>query len=165
MSKQLAYVDNLGNVKFGGEDGTWGDLPGLCMTEVQITNAQMLALRATPKTLVSAPGAGKVLEFVSALLVFDYTAAYTESADNMAVRYTDGSGVIQSQTIEATGFVDATVDTVTFAVKAVDGITAASGSVNKALVLHNTGDGEYGGGNASNVVWVRTYFRIHSVHL
>lgn len=138
------------------------DVSTIQYAEVSITNAQMLALRATPKTLVAAPGAGKVLEFVSAVLLFDYTGAYTETADNMAVKYTDGSGAIVSETIEATGFVDATADTMTTAIAKADVIVAKSGSENKALVLHNTGDGEYGGGNASNAIRVKVAYRVHT---
>lgn len=131
-------------------------------TEVALTNAEMLALRATPKTLVAAPGASKILEFISAVILFDYTGAYTETADNMAVKYTDGSGAIVSETIEATGFVDATADTMTTAIAKADVIVAKSGSENKALVLHNTGDGEYGGGNAANVIRVKVAYRLHN---
>lgn len=130
--------------------------------EVTLTNAEMLALRASPKELVAAPGAGKLLEFISATLLFDYTGAYTETDDNMAVRYENGSGVQVSDTIEATGFVDATADTITFARKGVDGIVAKTGAENKALVLHNTGNGEFGGGNASNVVRVKVAYRVHA---
>lgn len=128
--------------------------------EVSLTNAEMLALRAAPKTLVAAPGAGKMLQFLGATLLFDYVGAYTETTDNMAIKYTDGSGVAVSDAIEATGFVNATADTVTFARPAIDGIVAKSGSENKALVLHNTGDGEYGGGNAGNAVRVKVAYRI-----
>jgi len=131
-------------------------------TEVALTNAEMLALRATPKTLVAAPGASKILEFISAVILFDYTGAYTETADNMAVKYTDGSGAIVSETIEATGFVDATADTMTTAIAKADVIVAKSGSENKALVLHNTGDGEYGGGNAANAIRVKVAYRLHN---
>lgn len=132
----------------------------LQIATVSITNSEMLNLRATPKTLVAAPGAGKILSLVTAVLLFDYTGAYTETTDNMAIRFTNGSGVIVSDTIEATGFVDATADTVTFARKAVDGIVAKSASENQALVLHNTGDGEYGGGNAANAVRVKVAYRV-----
>lgn len=135
---------------------------GLQTAEVSITNAQMLALRATPKTLIAAPGAGLLLEFISMTLLFDYTGAYTESADNMGVKYENGSGVQVSDDIEATGFVDATADTVTFARKKVDGIVTKSGCENKALVLHNTGDGEYGGGNASNAIRAKVTYRVHT---
>lgn len=133
--------------------------------EVALTNAQMLALRATPVQLVAAPGAGYVLEFLSSVLIFDYTAAYTETDDNMAVKYENGSGVAVSDAIEATGFVDATADTLTHARHVIDGIVAASGAANKALVLHNTGNGEYGGGNAANVVRVKTAYRVHATGL
>lgn len=127
-----------------------------------ITNAEFKALRATPKTLVPAPGAGKMLEFVRLQLFFDYNTAYTESADNLAVRMTDGTGGIVSQAIEATGFVDATADTVTNGLPKIDAIIAKSGSENKALVLHNTGDGEYGGGNVANAVRFVCHYRTHA---
>lgn len=137
----------------------------LRVVTVALTNAEMLALRAAPKTLVAAPGAGKLIEFISATLLFDYTGAYIESADNMAVKYENGSGVQVSDTIEATGFVDATADTITFARKAVDGIVAKTGAENKAIVLHNIGDGEYGGGNAANAFSVRVAYRVHTTGL
>lgn len=137
----------------------------LRVVTVALTNAEMLALRATPKTLVAAPGAGKLIEFLSATLLFDYTGAYTETDDNMAVRYENTTGVIVSDTIEATGFVDATADTITFARKGVDGIVAKTGAENKAIVLHNTGNGEFGGGNAANAVSVRVAYRVHTTNL
>ncbi|UCF48291.1 MAG: hypothetical protein JSU89_14165, partial [Myxococcales bacterium] len=43
--------------------------------EVEVTSAEILALNSTPKTLVPAPGAGKVLEFISAILILDYESA------------------------------------------------------------------------------------------
>lgn len=127
---------------------------------VALTNAQVLNLRATPVTLVAAPGAGKVLVFISAVLIFDYTAAYTESTANLTVKYTDGSGVAVSQAIEATGFADATADTMTTALAKIDVIAAKTASENKALVLHNIGAGEWGGGNAANVIRVAVVYRV-----
>jgi hypothetical protein len=138
------------------------DVSTIQYAAVSLTNTNVLNLRATPITLVAAPGAGKVIEFISAALLFDYTAAYTESADNLAVKYTDGSGVQVSDDIETTSFLDATADTMTFARKKVDSIVAKSGCENKALVLHNTGDGEYGGGNASNAIRVKVAYRVHT---
>lgn len=131
---------------------------------VSLTNAEIKALRATPKTLVAAPGAGYKLEFVSADLYLDYgTNVLTESADNLAIRYTDGSGVIVSQAIEATGFIDQTADTATNALPKIDGIAAKSGCENKALVLHNTGDGEYGGNAAADTLMrVLVTYRVHT---
>lgn len=120
-----------------------------------ITNAEMLALRATPKTLVAAPAAGFAHVFESIRLFFDFTGAYTETADNMAVKYTDGSGTTVSDTIESTGFVDAAADASIVAGRAASPLLTAAA----ALVLHNTGDGEFGGGNAANVIGFEVFYR------
>jgi len=122
----------------------------------------MLALRATPITMVAAPGAGKVLEFVSAVLFFDRAGAYTESADNLAFKYENGSGQAASETIETTGFVDAASDAVMPVKPVTSAVILTASCVNKALVLHNTGDGELGGGNASNEVVVKVVYREHT---
>jgi hypothetical protein len=120
----------------------------------------MLAIRATPKTLVAAPGAGYALEFVSALFIYDYVAAYTETSDNLAVRYTDGSGTTVSLTLETTGLLDATADKVsTIHPLATDVLVTA----NAALVLHNTGDGELGG--TGSPCRVKVAYRVHATGL
>lgn len=120
------------------------------IAEVSIAAAAVATLRATPVTLVAAPGAGKVLYFISAVLLLDYTApGFTETADNLAVKYENGSGAAASQAIEMTGFIDQTADTITTAMAKIDAIVAAASAVNKALVLHNTGDGEFAGSGGS----------------
>ena len=132
---------------------------------VALTNAQIKALRATPVQLVAAPGAGKVLEFISAVLLLDYggTNVFTETADNLAVKYENGSGAAASETIETTGFIDQSADTMTVGVAKNDQIVAKSGCENKALVLHNTGDGEIAGNAANdNLMRVKVAYRVHS---
>ncbi len=133
--------------------------------EVALTNAEIKGIFAAPKELVAAPGAGYCLEFVSALLKLNAgSEVLTESSDNMAIRYTDGSGVIVSQAIEATGFIDQAADTYTNSLPKIDAIAAATGCENKALVLDNTGSGEYAG-NASNdaTMAVGVAYRIHQL--
>ena len=118
--------------------------------EVSIAAAAVATLRATPVTLVSAPGSGKVNQLLSAEILLDYTApGFTETTDNLAIRYTDGSGTLISQAIECTGFIDQTADTLTTVSPKIDAISAKSASENKAIVLHNTGDGEFGGSGGS----------------
>lgn len=113
---------------------------------VTLTAAEIKALRATPKTLVAAPGAGKVLDFIDATLFLDAgSEGLTESTANLAVKFTNGSGVKVSNDIESTGFIDQTADTYTTATRKADAIVAATGNVNKALVLHNIGAGEIAG--------------------
>jgi hypothetical protein len=120
-------------------------------TRRTLTAAQIKAVRATPHTLVVAQGSRSVIEFLGAVLLLRAgTNVLAESADNLAIRYTDGSGVTVSEAIEATGFLDQSVDTFTTAVPKIDTIVAATGALNKALVLHNTGNGEYTGNAAGD---------------
>lgn len=131
-----------------------------------ITNTQTLALRATPITCVTAPGAGKIAEFISAVLIKHYVAAYTESTANLAFKYVDGSGSQVSHSIEATGFADATGDAITFAASKsgttlTNAIITAAGELSNApIVLHNLGAGEWGGGNAGNTLTVVVTYRV-----
>lgn len=138
------------------------DVATVQYAEVSLTNAQVLALRATPITLVAAPAAGKVHEFISVMLFFDYTGAYTETADNLVVRYTNTTGIIVSGTIEMTGFIDATADTAVRGIAITDAIVAKTGCDAQALVLHNSGDGEFGAGNAANTIRVKVAYRTHA---
>jgi len=81
-------------------------------TEVEISSAEILALFTTPKTLVAAPGAGKVLEFISLLLAYDWgTVAYTiGTATDLQVMYTDAAGAAVSTTQGVTDFLDQEAD-------------------------------------------------------
>lgn len=138
------------------------DVSTIQYAEVSIAAAAIATLRATPVTLVAAPGAGKVLEFISAAFILDYTApGFTESSDNLAVKYENGSGAAASETIECTGFIDQTADTMTVGVAKNDVIVAKTGCENKALVLHNTGDGEFGGSGGS-ALRVKVAYRVHT---
>jgi hypothetical protein len=66
--------------------------------DVLISNAELKAIRATPKTLVPAPGTGKVLEFLSGVLVLAAgTNVLTEATANLAVKYQNGAGVQASK--------------------------------------------------------------------
>lgn len=79
---------------------------------VQVTSAEILALFATPKTLIAAPGAGKMILPRSVTFHLDYnSAAYAGIAagEDWAIKYTDAAGAIVA-TLETTGFLDATSD-------------------------------------------------------
>ena len=155
-----------GNVTGNLTGDVTGKLPETTIqyAETSHTAAQTRALRATPRELVPAPGAGKYIEFLSAQLFLDYSgAAMSEDSDNLAVKFDSGSGEAVSETIETTGFIDQTADTVTNAVNKKDTIVAASASVNKKLVLHNTGSGEFGSaGTPTSVLRVKVAYRVHT---
>ena len=158
-------LTNIGSVEIGAGavDSDNMSASVIKVATVSLTNGQIKALRGTPKTLVAAPGATKSIEFISAELLLDYgSEVLTESADNMAIRYTNGSGVIVSQAIEATTFMDAAADTQTNVLPKADAIVAAAGALNQALVLHNTGDGEYGGNvSADTTMKIAICYRVH----
>jgi len=85
---------------------------GIATADVTITTGQLLALNAVPKELVAAPGNGKIIVPVDIQLFLDYnSAAYNGIAggEDLAFRYTDGSGVIVAA-CETTGFLDLTAD-------------------------------------------------------
>lgn len=129
--------------------------------EVSIPAASVAALRATPYTLVAAPGSGKVTQFLGATVILDYgTVAYTETSDNLAIKYTNGSGVAVSDTIEMTGFIDATADKMIQSVPVKDALMTA----NAALVLHNTGDGEFGN-SGDSPLRVKVMYVVHTTGL
>lgn len=157
--KLLRFLDSSGNeLQSVSADGAGA----LRYAEITISAASVLLLRATPYTLVAAPGAGKYLEFVSAVLILDYgTVAYTESAANLAVRFTGASGTIVSQAIEATGFADVTADTATNALPKIDAISAKTACENKGLFLHNTGAGEWAN-SGDSVLRVKVLYRVHN---
>jgi hypothetical protein len=148
-----------------GSKTTFDVTPVINVATVTLTNAEIKALRATPKTLVAAPGAGKVLEFLSASLKLVAGAnVLTESTANLAVRYTNTTGAIVSQAIETTGFIDQAANTVTSGLPKIDAIVAYSAAANQALVLHNTGAGEYAGNAAADATMtIKVAYRVHTI--
>ena len=130
--------------------------------EVEITSAELLALAATPITVVAAPGAGKVLEFVSATVILDKGAtAYDDAAadGDLAIRFTDGSGVIVSTTLDADTFIDGATDQIRTLKPLTTDITPVADAV---LVLDNTG-AEFTGGDG--VLRVKVAYRVHATGL
>ncbi len=153
-------VDVLNNFT----DDAGSSLNLMAITIVDISSAEILDIEATAITLVAAPGANKYLELVSAVLILDEgTIDFDDAASdgNLVIGYNNTSGVKVSQDIEADGFIDATVDTITNAIPKKDAIVAASASVNKALVLFNDGT-TFSGATANGVLQVITTYRLHT---
>ena len=104
-----------------------------------ISSAQLLALNAMPIILAAAPGVGKTLSFEKMLIHKPAGTAYAGIAagEDLAVKYTDGSGLEVAQ-CETTGF----LDQATNQIRVVNAHAAASGASqitpveNAPLVLH-----------------------------
>lgn len=106
-----------------------------------ITSAQLLALNATPITVVTAPGAGLAIVPTRVLVRIAAGTAYAGIAagEDLVLKYTNGSGAQCSSVIETTGFLDQTT-----AQLRVAGTPASTGSTagdvtpvaNAAVVMH-----------------------------
>jgi hypothetical protein len=80
------------------------DLPEPVTGQASVSSAQLLALVATPITLVPAPAAGIQLQFVSAALSYTFgTLAYVAGANLLVVK---ANGVAVSETLPAAGLLD-----------------------------------------------------------
>jgi argininosuccinate lyase len=112
---------------------------------------------------VAAPGAGKMLELISATIEYVYgSAAFTiGTAGNMTISYkSDGSGSAASGTLACTGFFDQTSTTVATVEGVAVAAVAATAAVNQALALiAATADMTVGTG-ATGVV--KLAYRVHS---
>jgi hypothetical protein len=137
------------------------DEPTVQYAEVEISAAEVLDLFATPKELVAAPGAGKLLEFISLLLAYDWgTVAYTiGTAGNLQVKYTDGSGVAVSTTRAATGFLDAVAD----ALSSLDKLEATVEPVANAPLVLTIATASPTAGDSP--IHARVAYRVHATGL
>lgn len=126
----------------------------IAQADITITTGQLLALNATPKSLIAAPGAGMAIILVDAQLMLDYnSAAYAGIAagEDLEIRYTNGSGQLVA-TIETTGFLDASADAYRHVYPA---SSAAITPVSNAALIMCLASGEIITGNSPLLVRVR----------
>jgi len=139
---------------------------GQRVARVEVTNAEIKAIRATPKVLIAAPGAGKLVVVESLTLQLNYggTNVFTESADNLVLQYT-GSGTDITGAIESTGLIDQAADTAAvYYPAAIAAMATATVGVNESVELFNTGDGEIAGNaGADNTLNVVISYRVVSM--
>src|SRR5204863_7109643 len=91
----------------GGSDNPVMDR--MVKRRVVITSALLLALNATPQTIVPAPGANKANIFEGCVIRKAAGTAYAGIAagEDLSIKYTDGSGLELGE-CETTGFLDQT---------------------------------------------------------
>ena len=132
----LTADDRLVFTRAGGSQEILGPAP-----TVTVTSAQLLALNATPKTLVAAPGAGFAIVPKRVVIYKPAGTAYAgiASGEDLVLKYTNGSGAQCSSVIETTGFLDQTTAQTRVA-HAPGSMTTVAGDyapvANAALVLH-----------------------------
>jgi len=77
---------------------------------VEISSAEILLLYSTPKTLVAAPGAGKVIEFLSAVLFLNHGGTDYADGGNLVIQ-TATSNTAVSDVIANTELINEDEDT------------------------------------------------------
>lgn len=158
-----AFINtNTSAITVGTTALTFSALDGLEVNETVVSSAEILALNATPKTLIPAQGANKIAIPMWGILFYDATAtAYAGIAagEDLCIRQTDGSGQAFFF-IEATGLLDQTTDQYRFFFHASAGngvLSYGSPVANTPIVLHMlTGEITTGTG----ALRVRTYYRV-----
>lgn len=106
----MSYAPTIHSAPTGEYSAALADLASRAqVADVTLTAAQVLALNATPRTLIAAPGANKAIIVTGVQFYLPYnSAAYAvDAADDINIRYTDGSGQLVA-TVETTGFLTAT---------------------------------------------------------
>lgn len=131
------------------------------LTKVTVTSAELLALNATPKTLVPAAPTGFANLFVGAALYKPAGTAYAGIAatEDLVVKATDASGQQLSAYVEPVGFLDQATAQLRYVGPVASIGTTTAGDVtplNAAMVLHLL-VGEIITGTSALIVW--TYFR------
>lgn len=135
-------------------------------SSVTITSAQILLLATTQIELIAAPGADKVIQVLGIEMILNYGSnVFTEPSapDDLEVVYDTAGGVSIADVIG--DFIINSADTIAHPqIKNIAG-SAASGIVNKAVVLDNNGD-NYGGnaGDDSELI-VNCVYAIHEAGL
>lgn len=124
--------------------------------EIAVTNGELLALYATGKELVAAPGAGYVTEFISALLILDWASTQYDTNGDLTVRETNKDGTALSDTVDLADFLNKGADHMVVLQALSADETLAE---NKALVL-SAATGNPSTGNS--LVRVKIAYRIHA---
>ncbi len=139
-------------------------------TTVTLTSAQVKALRATPITIVAAPGVNKVVNILSCFVKLKYggTSAFTAGASQtLRLGYIGTGGTAILTTALANTSIVATTDRVAFS-----GATANTGfadtgatlATNSAVVIYNSVATEISGNAANdNTIVVSVTYQIVSV--
>lgn len=169
------------------------------VANVQLTNTQVLALRATPVNITSVPAANTAFIVDMVMVVADAAGgAWTESADDLTIEYSGGTDIVA---MDGTELVGATVKPLYYYPMNVPVIAAGANTActttcgatmcqfginqaavglvvcsdatadscycvgagrvptaNNAIRVLNTGDGEWGGGNAADTLSIRLWY-------
>lgn len=127
---------------------------------VEVTAGEINTLYTTEKTLVPAPGAGKLLQFDSIMIAYDWggTAFTRGSAGSFQVKYTGKTGVAVSEARQALGFIDQDFDIISLHPSTnTAGAGDKSAAANAPLMLCLTGANP---SNGNGVFHCRVHYKV-----
>ena len=127
--------------------------------EVALSNAQILAL-TTPVEVVAAPGAGKVISFVDAIVIHDVGTADFATAHNVTINYkADGTGAAVSTTLVSPFISGAVSDKISTLKQLTTDLTTATKAdwENQPLTIKAHADPITGDGVGRVKVWYRVF--------
>lgn len=161
--RTVDYINTMFTELYGNEttraalEATYSPIK---FVDVTITSAELLALNATPKTILAAPGAGYANVLVD---VIAYKAAGTAYAgiaagEDLSIKYTDSSGLEVAE-IETTGFLDQATAQMRYAksFNAASSISSITPVANAVLVMMLL-SGEITTGDSD--LKLRVYYRV-----
>ncbi len=140
MSTQANIGFDLKNQVKGDDRETVGDIRTI---EISLTTAEILALNATPKTLVAAPGAGKLIEFISAVGFLDHGGTDFAAGGALVVQTITGNTAL-SDAVAASTLINASADAyVIFQALSAEVATDLNQGIEltNASTAHTTGNG------------------------
>ncbi len=135
-------------------ENEWKDEIPILYKRVLVTSAEILLLYSTPKTLVDAPGSGKVVEFLSAVFFLDHGGT-DYAAGGAAVIQTITGNTAVSDAVAAGTLINASADVyvVAQALSAEVALDVNQGlELTNASAVHTTGNG---------ILFVNIAYRIH----
>lgn len=145
---------------------------GGSFVDIQLDDAAILALAATPQLLVEAPGANRAIVVDSIYFFLDVVdGAYDDVAadGNLNLRYVGGGDASAGFEMEADAFIDAAADAARFFAHAHDYVAGAALVVTPVadvgIELDNDGAEFTTAGNdtAANTLSIRVYYHIVDV--
>lgn len=133
--------------------------------EVTLGASQVKALAATPALLVPAPGARRMLEFFSALLLLDYGGSNVFAANGagISVAWVSGTSTLAATIEPATGWVDGNSDRALVMTAAPGAVVLRTSAENAPLYLVNVIGPEITGNAANdNAIRIQTRYAVRA---
>ena len=155
-----ATAGEAGDVLVSDGTGVSSWVSGMRSVDVQLTNAQLLALLGTDITLVAAPGSNRAIVVHAIYMFFDVTTtAYTINAGATSIGYaSDGANIA---VVTEAGFLDTVADAGRwYQIGGAAATPAIITPVANAAIVIRKATADMTGGNAANTLSVRVYYSV-----